>query len=105
MHLLFILQYAGYTALITLLAVFTEDSGKTIIFSVLFTLLMFVIEKVPVFNIVEIIYDYSIFQQFNLVVAPRMSAVMMAEAVIVGVVTIVVVVVAGCLTFGRKEIK
>ncbi|KKK33833.1 hypothetical protein WN59_09470 [Salinicoccus sediminis] len=105
MHLLFILQYAGYTAMITLLAVLTEDSGKTIIFSVLFTLLMFVVEKVPVFNIVEIIYDYSIFQQFNLVMAPRMSAGMMAEAVVVGVLTIVVVVAAGCMVFGRKEIK
>src|SRR5699024_7509892 len=105
MHLLFILQYAGYTAMITLLAVITEDSGKTIIFSVLFTLLMFVVEKVPVFNIVEIIYDYSIFQQFNLVMAPRMSDGMMAEAVIVGVLTIIVVVAAGCMVFGRKEIK
>ena len=105
MHLLFILQYAGYTAMVTLLAVLTEDSGKTIIFSVLFTILMFVVGKVPVFNIVEIIYDHSIFQQFNLVMAPEMSAGMMTEAVIVGVLTIVVVAAVGCMVFGRKEIK
>ena len=105
MHLLFILQYAGYTAMVTLLAVLTEDSGKTIIFSVLFTILMFVVGKVPVFNIVEIIYDHSIFQQFNLVMAPEMSAGMMAEAVIVGVLTIFVVAAIGCMVFGRKEIK
>ena len=46
-----------------------------------------------------------IFQQFNLVMAPEMSAGMMAEAVIVGVLTIVVVAAVGCMVFGRKEIK
>lgn len=104
-HLLFTLQYAGFTAMITLLAVLTEDSGKTIIFSVLFTILMFVVDKMPVFNIIEIIYDYSIFQQFNLVLAPTMSAGGIAEAVIVGILTVTVMLAAGCMIFGRKEIK
>lgn len=104
-YLLFVLQFAGFTAIITLLAILTEDSGKTIIFSVLFTILMFAVDKMPIFNIIEIIYDYSIFQQFNLVFAPEMTPGGIIEAVVVGILTIILMLILGILVFNRKEIK
>ena len=68
---LFSLQLLGYTAIISLLAIITEDSGKTIIFSILFTIVMYIVEKMPKSGIIERIYEYSIFQQFNQVLFPR----------------------------------
>ncbi|WP_411843868.1 ABC transporter permease [Salinicoccus sp. HZC-1] len=104
-YLLFILQFAGYAAFITLLAILTEDSGKTIILSVLFTIILFTIEKMPMPAFVDFLYDHSVFQQFNLVLAPEMSAGGIVEAVIVGLLTIIVMLLVGIFAFNRKEIK
>lgn len=103
--LLFTLQFAGFSAMILLLAVITEDSGKTIILSILFTIAMFAAERFNMGEILNTIYDYSIFQQFNLVFAAEMTAGNVIEAVLVGVITIVVMLGAGIFIFDRKEIK
>lgn len=102
---LFTLQFSGYTAMITLLAVLTEDSGKTIIFSVVFTLIMFVLEKLPISNITDIIYDYSIFQQFSSVMNPDITAGNITAAITVGTVTIIIMLLIGTYVFSKKEIK
>lgn len=102
---LFSLQLSGFTAIITLLAIITEDSGKTIIFSILFTLVMYVIEKMPRSGIIEVMYDYSIFQQFNLVLFPELGTRDIVTGLAVGIITIFVLLFVGIYVFSRKEIK
>lgn len=102
---LFSLQLSGFTAIITLLAIITEDSGKTIIFSILFTLVMYVIEKMPRSGITEVMYDYSIFQQFNRVLFPELGTPDIVTGLAVGIITILVLLFIGMYVFSRKEIK
>lgn len=102
---LFTLQMAGYTAIIVLIAVLTEDSGRTIIFTIVFTLIMFVIEKMPMSDIITGIYDYSVFRQFSIVMSPEMTSGDIVTAVMVGVVSTAVMLFIGMYVFSKKEIK
>src|SRR5699024_12536425 len=81
------LQLLGYTAIISLLAIITEDSGKTIIFSILFTIVMYIVEKMPKSGIIERIYEYSIFQQFNQVLFPELGIESIMTGLAVGLIT------------------
>lgn len=102
---LYVLQLTAYTAIITLLAIVTNDSGKTIIFSILFTIIMYVVEKVPIFDFVELVYDYSIFQQFNLVLFPDLDTSSLITSLIVGFVYLFAFLILGMFVFSKKEIK
>ncbi len=83
----------------------TEDSGKTIIFSILFTIVIFVVEKLPMSSVIEFLYKYSIFQQFSDVFTPIMTKGQMLTALIVGTVSLIFIVFCGIFIFNRKEIK
>ena len=102
---LFSLQVLGYTAIISLLAVITEDSGKTIIFSILFTIVMYIVEKMPKSGIIERIYEYSIFQQFNQVLFPELGIESIMTGLAVGLITMAVLLFIGMIVFSKKEIK
>lgn len=102
---LFSLQLLGYTAIISLLAIITEDSGKTIIFSILFTIVMYIVEKMPKSGIIERIYEYSIFQQFNQVLFPELEIESIMTGLAVGLITMAVLLFIGMIVFSKKEIK
>ncbi|SDK53927.1 ABC-2 type transport system permease protein [Jeotgalicoccus aerolatus] len=102
---LFSLQLLGYTAIISLLAIITEDSGKTIIFSILFTIVMYIVEKMPKSGIIERIYEYSIFQQFNQVLFPELGIESIMTGLAVGLITMTVLLFIGMIVFSKKEIK
>lgn len=102
---LFTLQMAGYTAIIVLIAVLTEDSGRTIIFTIVFTLIMFVIEKMPMSDIITGIYDYSVFRQFSIVMSPEMTSGQVVTAILVGIISTVLMLLIGISVFSKKEIK
>lgn len=102
---LFTLQLAGYTAIVTLIAILTGDSGRTIIFTIVFTLIMFVIEKMPMSDIITAIYDYSVFRQFSIVMNPEMTSGDIIAAVVIGVISTAVMLVIGMYIFNKKEIK
>ncbi|MBF0754567.1 ABC transporter permease [Jeotgalicoccus halotolerans] len=102
---LFTLQLAGYTAIITLIAIMTGDSGKTIIFSIALTLIMFVIDQIPMSDLISKLYNYSIFHQFGTVMNPEMTAGDIVTAVSTGVISTVVMLLIGMYVFGKKEIK
>lgn len=102
---LFSLQLLGYTAIISLLAIITEDSGKTIIFSILFTIVMYIVEKMPKSGIIERIYEYSIFQQFNQVLFPELGIESIMTGLAVGLITMAVLLFIGMIVFSKKEIK
>lgn len=102
---LYILQFIGYTAIITLLAIVMEDSGKTIIFSILFTIVMYVIEMFPNLPIISPVYQNSIFYQFIEVFKVSMTASEVAKSIFIALLTVIIVTLSGILIFNKKEIK
>lgn len=102
---LFALQFLGYTAIIILFAIATEDSGKTIIFTILSTIIMFAIEKLPNLPILSTIYKNSIFYQFSNVFNFSMTNGEIIKSVLISSVTIIIIIVCGVIVFNKKEIK
>ncbi|KKE80332.1 MULTISPECIES: ABC transporter permease [Oceanobacillus] len=102
---LFTLQFLGYTAIIMLLSIITDDSGKTIIISILFTIVMYAVEKLSKPPLIEMVYENSIFQQFSEVFKYTMTKGEIIKSMLIGVVTIIIVTLCGVFYFNRKEIK
>lgn len=102
---LFTVQFLGYTAMMMIFAIVTEDSGKTIILSIMLTIAMFVIEKFNVPSIIKYAYEHSIFQQFTDVFKTSLTNGEIVKSVLIGFLTIIIVNVCGVIIFNRKEIK
>lgn len=102
---LFTLQFLGYTAIILLLAIMTEDSGKTIIFSILFTIVMFVFEKLPNLPLIGMLYKNSIFYQFSEVFKFSMTNGEIVKSILIAFLTFIIIILCGIFIFNKKEIK
>lgn len=102
---LFILQFVVYTAILVLIAIVTEDSGKTIIFSILLTITMYIIDMANNLPIISTIYKNSIFYQFSEVFNYSMTNGEVIKAIIIALLSLIVVLVFGVLIFNKKEIK
>ena len=102
---LFTLQFLGYTAIILLFAILTEDSGKTIIFSIIFTIIIFVLEKFSTISSITAIYKNSIFNQFNEVFEFSMTNGDIVKSIFIALLTFIILVLCGILVFNKKEIK
>jgi|SRR5690625_1436339 len=103
---LFTIQLLGYTAIIMLFAIVTEDSGKTIIFSIIFSLLMDVVRVFAgLSSFIAILYENSIFHQFSAVFKYTMTSGEIIHSLLIGGVTIIFVTLCGVFIFNRKEIK
>lgn len=102
---LFTLQFLGYTAIMIVIAIITDDSGKTIIFSILFTIVMFAIEKLPRSTFINMMYEHSIFGQFSEVFKISMTNGEIVKSILIGVTTIIIITLCGVFIFKRKELK
>src|SRR5699024_9021653 len=103
---LFILQFLGYTSIIMLIAIVTEASGKTIIISVLFYLVM---DMIIIFSgsspLIAKFYETTIFHQFNEVFTYSMTSGEIIKSIVIGFLTIMLITGSGIVIFNRKEIK
>ncbi|RKQ34657.1 ABC transporter permease [Oceanobacillus halophilus] len=104
-YFLFILPFLGYTGLITVLAMITEDSGKTIIFSILFSIIMFAIEKFPKPLLIETVFEHSIFYQFSEVFKHTMTNGEIIKSLLIGAISLMIIILCGIFMMNRKEIK
>lgn len=102
---LFTLQVIAYTAIIMVIAVLTEDSGKTIIISIVFTIMMFAIEKLGKTPIIEWLYDHSIFSQFAAGFQYNLVGGDALKAILIALITLAIVLAYSTLYFNKKEIK
>ncbi|UJL46772.1 ABC transporter permease [Virgibacillus sp. NKC19-16] len=102
---LFTLQFIAYTAITMLIAIITEDSGKTIIFSIALTIIMFAIEKLPKSQFITTVYVNSIFNQFNEVFKVTMTNGEIITSILIALMTLIIIAVCGIIIFNRKEIK
>ena len=102
---LFTLQFLSFTAFVLLFAIVTEDSGKTIIFSLLLSIIMFVIEKLITVPFIKILYENTFFYQFSEVFKNTMTNSEVIQSILIGGVSLITILVAGILIFNRKEIN
>ncbi|GAB3042897.1 ABC transporter permease [Virgibacillus ainsalahensis] len=102
---LFTLQFLGYTVIILLIAIITEDSGKTIILSILFTIVMYAVEKLPTSPFISILYEHSIFQQFSEVFQFTMTNGGILKSILIALVTFIILILCGIFVFNKKEMK
>lgn len=102
---LFTLQFLSFTAIVLLFAIVTEDSGKTIIFSLLLSIMMFVIEKLITAPFIKILYENTFFYQFSEVFKNTMTNSEVIQSILIGGVSLIIILVGGILIFNRKEIN
>lgn len=102
---LFSLHFICFTAVVFIIAIFTEDSGKTILFTLLVAISMFVVEKFVTSDMVNQLYEYTFFYQFNKVFHPMISSEDIIQSIVIGVVSFIVIISFGVFAFNRKEIK
>src|SRR5699024_8126591 len=102
---LFVLQFLSFTAIVLLIAIVTEDSGKTILFTLLFSVMMFAIEKLITAPIIKMLYEHTIFYQFSEVFQVTMTNGEIIRSILIGVVSLIVIYLCGIFIINRKEIK
>lgn len=102
---LFTLQFLGYTAIVMILAILTEDSGKTIIISILFTIVIYIIEQFSYQPVSGFIYELTIFHQLSYAFTPELTPFEVIKSLAIGVISIMIFLAIGIALFNRKEIK
>lgn len=102
---LFTLQFLCFTAVVVMISIVTEDSGKTILFTLLLTIVMFIIEKFVPFPLIKGLYEYTFFYQFGEVFKATMTNSEIVKSIVVGIVSFMIFIGWGGFIFNRKEIK
>nr|WP_255639721.1 ABC transporter permease [Aquibacillus saliphilus] len=102
---LFTAQFLCFTAIVLLIAIVTEDSGKTIIFTLLLSIVMFVIEKFLTYPFIKMLYENTIFHQFSEVFKFQMTNGEIIKSILIASVSLIIIMLCGVLLFNRKEIK
>lgn len=102
---LFILHFLSFTAIVLLIAIVTEDSGKTIIFTLLLSIMMFVIEKFSTLPFINKMYEHTFFYQLNEAFKVSITSGEMIKSILIGIVSLGIVMLCGIFIINRKEIK
>ncbi|EHB66059.1 MULTISPECIES: ABC transporter permease [Paenibacillus] len=103
---LFLIHMLALVALLMLIAVLAEDSGKTIIISIVIALFISVAEVLrPLPGVLEAMYRYSIFHHLIDSFRIRMTYADVIQSLLVGFSSLLILVFFGILVFKRKEIK
>ncbi|MFD1385967.1 ABC transporter permease [Oceanobacillus oncorhynchi subsp. oncorhynchi] len=102
---LFTLQLLSFTAIVLLIATLTEDSGKTIIFSLLLSIVMFAIEKFITASFIKMLYEHTFFYQLSEVFTYTMTKDEMIQSILIGFLSLMVILLCGIFIFKRKEIQ
>jgi ABC-2 type transport system permease protein len=102
---LFTLQFLCFTAIVLMISIVTEDSGKTIMFTLLLSIVMFIIERFVNLPFINMLYNNTFFYQFSEVFQAKMTTGEIVKSILVGVVSLIIILLWGISIFIRKEIK
>lgn len=102
---LFTLHFLCFSGIVLLIAIAAEDSGKTILFTLLLAIVMFAIENLITKSFVRVLYEHTIFFQFSDVFNHTMTNGEIMRSVLIGAVSLLIIVLCGIMMFNRKEIK
>lgn len=102
---LFIFHFLSITLLIFIIALVTEDSGRTILFSLLIAVGMFVIEKFVTIPWVMKLYEYTVFYQLNVIFKLSLTTDEIVQTITIGGITFLCLLFIGYVIFQSKEVK
>ncbi len=102
---LFTLPFLSFTLVVLIIAIVTEDSGRTIIFTLLLSAFMFVVEKLVTNSFIKSLYEYTFFYQFTVAFNPALTGKELTQSIIISTVSFIVLIILGKFIFKRKEIK
>lgn len=102
---LFTLQFLSFTAIALWIAFVTEDSGKTILYTLLLSIVMFAIEKLISVPFIQTIYENTFFYQFSEVLKYSITTGEIVKAIVIGVLSLVIILSVSVYMFNKKEIK
>jgi ABC-2 type transport system permease protein len=102
---LFTLHFLCFTSIVLLIAVVTEDSGRTILFTLLLSVVMFAVEKLSSAPMIRFVYEHTFFYQFSHVFKASMAKGEVLTSILIGAVTFTVITTSGIYLFNRKEIN
>ncbi len=102
---LFTLQFLCFTAVVLWIAIGTGDSGQTIIFTLLLSIIMFIIEKFLTYPVIQLLYENSFFYQFSEVFHYSMTTGEILKSIVIAIISLIVILIGGMFVFNRKEIK
>ena len=102
---LFTLSFLSFTAIVLWIAIATEDSGKTILFTLLLSIAMFVIEKLITVPVIQVLYENTFFYQFREAFQYTLTGSEIISFMFIGVVSFIVIMLCGVYRFNRKEVK
>jgi ABC-2 type transport system permease protein len=97
----------AYSAIIMFISSLTGESGKTIIITIMMTIILFVIEKLlaPMNEITKVIYENSIFYQIYQAFNPVLTTNEIIKNIFISIATLCIITYFGITIFKRKEIK
>lgn len=102
---LFTLQLFCFTGIVLLIAIVTEDSGKTILFTLLLSIVMFIIEKFVPSASIKVLYENTFFYQFSQVFKANVTNGEILKSILIGVISLMIILLFSIHIFKRKEIK
>jgi ABC-2 type transport system permease protein len=102
---LFTFHFMCFTAIVLLIAIVTEDSGKTIIFTLLLSIVMFIIEKFLTYPLIKNLYENTIFYQFSDVFKFHMTDGEIIKSIFIAGISLIIIMLCGVFLFSRKEFK
>lgn len=103
---LFLIHLMAFVALLLLIALLVEDSGKTIIIAIVIALMISVADVLrPLPGFLETMYHNTIFHHLLDSFRIKMTQTDVIQSLTVGLSTIVILVICGNLVFKRKEVK
>lgn len=103
---LFLLHLMGFVALLMLIALLVEDSGKTIIISIVIALLISVADVMrPLPGFAETLYQYSIFHHLTDSWSFTLTPSDVKQSLLVALCSLLFLIFCGNTVFQRKEMK
>lgn len=103
--ILFIFQFLSFTAIVFLIAMITGDSGKTILFTLLLTIFMLLVEKLSSGSIVEPLYHQTVFHQYSLVLKFNITSAEVIHSIFIGSIWFIILLLCNIFVMNRREIK
>lgn len=103
--ILFTFQFLSFTAIVSLIAILTEDSGKTILFTLVIAILMLAVEKLSSGTFVEFLYQQTVFSQFNVAFKFNISSAEVLHSIVIGGIWGIILLLLNIFTLKHKEIK
>lgn len=104
-YALFFLHFLSFTAIVMIISVITEDSGRTILYTLFLSIAMFVLEQLVTVMPIRTIYEKTMFYHFDLSFNYSLTSAEVITSMLIGIISLIVLLFVGTLIFRRKEIK